>query len=314
MRNYLDLTRSAKYPFMRDVFIDKIYEEAKKDKDIFFLTPDMGAPSLDKFRVEMPKQFIHCGISEQHMIAMAAGLSLQGKKVYCYAMAPFITSRCYEQIKCSIAAMDQNVNLIGIGVGLGYADAGPTHYTTEDIATMRVFPNIEVLTPVDAISTKVIAEYSVKNNGFRFIRLDRDALPDVYKDTNQVNLDDGFFEVIKSDDTCIISNGFLLNKLHNIIISNKVNVGLIDLFKIKPLNKMLIKTLEKYKKIITIEEQWLEGGLGSLILEYLSDNKLTKEVKRYGLESRFFFENGGREHLHNNYGLNLEKIISTISK
>ena len=104
MRNYLDLTRSAKYPFMRDVFIDKIYEEAKKDKDIFFLTPDMGAPSLDKFRVEMPKQFIHCGISEQHMIAMAAGLSLQGKKVYCYAMAPFITSRCYEQIKCSIAA------------------------------------------------------------------------------------------------------------------------------------------------------------------------------------------------------------------
>ena len=78
--------------------------------------------------------------------------------------------------------MDQNVNLVGIGVGLGYADAGPTHYTTEDIATMRVFPNIELLTPVDAISTKVIAEYSVKNNGFRFIRLDRDALPDVYKE------------------------------------------------------------------------------------------------------------------------------------
>ena len=77
---------------------------------------------------------------------------------------------------------------------------------------------------------------------------------------------------------------------------------------------MLIKTLEKYEKIITIEEQWLEGGLGSLIIEYLSDNKLLKEVKRYGLESRFFFENGGREHLHNNYGLNLEEIISTIRK
>ena len=127
-------------------------------------------------------------------------------------------------------------------------------------------------------------------------------------------MDDGFFEVIKSDKTCIISNGFLLNKLHNIIVSNKVDVGLIDLFKIKPINKMLIKTLEKYEKIITIEEQWLEGGLGSLIIEYLSDNKLLKEVKRYGLESRFFFENGGREHLHNNYGLNLEEIISTIRK
>ena len=105
-------------------------------------------------------------------------------------------------------------------------------------------------------------------------------------------MDDGFFEVIKSDKTCIISNGFLLNKLHNIIVSNKVDVGLIDLFKIKPINKMLIKTLEKYEKIITIEEQWLEGGLGSLIIEYLSDNKLLKEVNRYVLESRFFFENG----------------------
>ena len=146
-------------------------------------------------------------------------------------MAPFITSRCYEQIKCSIAAMDQNVNLVGIGVGLGYADAGPTHYTTEDIATMRVFPNIELLTPVDAISTKVIAEYSVKNNGFRFIRLDRDALPDVYKETIRLT-DDGFFEVIKSDKTCIISNGFLLNKLQYNSF-NKVDVGLIDLFKIK---------------------------------------------------------------------------------
>ena len=144
MRNYLDLTRSKKYPFMRDVFIDEIYKAALKDKNIYFLTPDMGAPSLDKFREKIPNQFIHCGISEQHMIAMAAGLSLKGKKVFCYAMAPFITSRCYEQIKCSIAAMDQNVNLIGIGVGLGYADAGPTPYTTEDRATMRVDPNIEI--------------------------------------------------------------------------------------------------------------------------------------------------------------------------
>ena len=314
MRNYLDLTRSGKYPFMRDVFIDKIYEEAKEDKDIFFLTPDMGAPSLDKFRTEMPKQFIHCGISEQHMIAMAAGLSLQGKKVFCYAMAPFITSRCYEQIKCSIAAMDQNVNLIGIGVGLGYADAGPTHYTTEDISTMRVFPNIEILTPTDTISTNIIAKHCVSERGFRFIRLDRDSLPDVYMKKNNFNLKDGFHEVSKSDEICVISNGYILNKIYNIINSKNIDLGLIDLFKIKPLNENLLKYLKKYKTIVTIEEQWLEGGLGSLILEYLSDNNVQKTVKRYGLNSRFFFENGGRDYLHENYGLNLENIISEITK
>ena len=127
-----------------------------KNKDIYFTTPDMGAPSLDKFREEIPGQFIHSGICEQHMISMAAGLTLMNKTIFCYAMAPFITSRCYEQIKCSVAAMDRPVCLVGIGVGLGYADAGPTHYTTEDIATMRVFPNIEIVTPSDVTSMKVI--------------------------------------------------------------------------------------------------------------------------------------------------------------
>lgn len=123
--NYLNLELSKKsFPFMRDVFIDSIYKSAKKDKDIYFTTPDMGAPALDKFRAEIPRQFIHSGICEQHMIAMAAGLSLMNKKAFCYAMAPFITSRCYEQIKCSVAAMDRDVTLVGIGVGLGYADAG----------------------------------------------------------------------------------------------------------------------------------------------------------------------------------------------
>ena len=149
---------------MRDVFIDEVYKYAKKNKNIYFTTPDMGAPSLDKFREKLPKQFIHAGISEQNMISMAAGLSVQKKNVVCYAMAPFITSRCYEQIKCSISAMNQKVTLVGIGVGLGYADAGPTHYTTEDISTMRVFPNIEILTPADAYSTKVITQECMKKN------------------------------------------------------------------------------------------------------------------------------------------------------
>ena len=159
-KNYLNLERSSvqNSQFMRDIFIDKIFEHAKKDKNLFFTTPDMGAPSVDGFRKELPNQFIHSGICEQHMISMAAGLTLMKKKVICYAMAPFITSRCYEQIKCSVAAMDQPVNLVGIGVGLGYADAGPTHYTTEDIATMRVFPNIEIITPCDEISTKKLVD------------------------------------------------------------------------------------------------------------------------------------------------------------
>ena len=106
-KNYLDFKRSTKYPFMRDVVIDKIYDRAKKNKDIFFSTPDMGAPALDEFRKKLPKQFVHCGISEQQMISFAGGLALMKKKFF--VTYGSVNSRCYEQIKCSISAMDLNV-------------------------------------------------------------------------------------------------------------------------------------------------------------------------------------------------------------
>tara|TARA_B100001287_G_scaffold269234_1_gene266466 strand:+ start:7127 stop:8068 length:942 start_codon:yes stop_codon:yes gene_type:complete len=307
--NYLNLELSKKsFPFMRDVFIDSIYESAKKDKDIYFTTPDMGAPALDKFRAEIPRQFIHSGICEQHMIAMAAGLSLMNKKAFCYAMAPFITSRCYEQIKCSVAAMDRDVTLVGIGVGLGYADAGPTHYTTEDIATMRAFPNIEIITPCDELSTKKVASLCVEEPKFRFIRLDREALPPIYE-KEDFNLEDGFSTIIKGKNKCVVTCGKLLHLAKLAIEKNNLDLGLIDLFKIKPLTKNLLKTISQYTEIITLEEQCLDGGFGSAILEFCNENSVIINIKRHGLDNRFYFENGGRDYLFNRYGLNVNKIL-----
>jgi len=312
-KNYLDFSISKNNPYMRDVFIDQVYEYAKKNKNIYFTTPDMGAPSLDKFREKISKQFIHAGISEQNMISMAAGLSIQKKNVICYAMAPFITSRCYEQIKCSISAMDQKVTLVGIGVGLGYADAGPTHYTTEDIATMRVFPNIEILTPADAYSTKIIAKECLKKAKFRFLRLDRDVLPNIYNKTN-FNFKKGYGEIKKGKDRCVISSGYLIHKVNKILKEKKNNIGLIDLFRIKPFPDKLINKIKRFKEIIVVEEQWIDGGMGSLILEQLSINNLKNKVTRIGLKSRYYFENGGRDYLHETYGLGTKLLRKKIFK
>jgi transketolase len=295
---------------MRDIFIDGIFEHAKKNKDLYFTTPDMGAPSLDQFRKEIPNQFIHSGICEQHMISMAAGLTLMNKKVICYAMAPFITSRCYEQIKCSVAAMDQPVNLVGIGVGLGYADAGPTHYATEDIAIMRVFPNIEIITPCDETSTKKIVNEIAKEDKFRFIRLDRDVVKKIYNDEKEIDYNLGFSQLIrKGNKKCIITSGYLLSLCFDEIKDKNYNLDLIDLFKIKPLNTKLLDELSKYKEIITLEEQWLDGGFGSAILEFSSENKTNLNIVRYGLDKKFFFQNGGRDFLMKTNGLNIQKIL-----
>ena len=117
----------------RDIFIKEITKSLQKDRNIFFLSADFGAAALDELREKYPENFLHCGISEQNMMTVACGLALDNNKVFCYGMSPFDTARCYEQIKISLAAINVPVCIIGIGSGLGYADAGPTHYATEDI-------------------------------------------------------------------------------------------------------------------------------------------------------------------------------------
>ena len=313
-KNYLDFKRSSNSPFMRDVVIDKIFEKEKKNRDIFFSTPDMGAPALDAFRAKLPKQFVHCGISEQQMISFAGGLALMNKKIFCYAMAPFINSRCYEQIKCSISAMDLKVNLIAVGVGIGYADAGPTHYSTEDICIMKVFPNITIYTPSDDISSSIITDKIIKKNHFNYLRLDRDALPSLYK-KNKFNFHQGFnFLNKKSNKICILTCGYLSHKAMRICKELNYKVDVIDLFRIKPFPKKLISKIKNYSQLITIEEQLSAGGFGATIQEELSDNKLNIKIKKFCLDDRYYFENGGRDYLHNKYGLSSEKIIKFIKK
>ena len=112
----------------RDIFIKEITKKLESDKSIYFLSADFGAAALDELREKFPKNFIHCGISEQAMIDIASGLALENNKVFVYAMAPFLSLRALEQVKCGPGLMELPICLISVGIGLGYADAGPTHY------------------------------------------------------------------------------------------------------------------------------------------------------------------------------------------
>lgn len=300
--------------FQRDAFIEEIFFAAEKDRNIFFLSADFGAPALDIFRETLPTQFLHCGISEQNMIDMAAGLALSGKQVYVYAMAPFITLRCIEQIKCSLAMMNLPVTVLAVGVGLGYADAGPTHYATEDIACMRSLAGVEVWSPCDNLSTRSIARTTLTSPGLRVIRLERDALPEVY--SQSFNIDgSGFQEIEKGIDICVLSYGHLL---HRSLKSRKdksgAAFGVVDIFRLKPISNRLADTLNKYRGIVTVEEHCLHGGFGSAVLEFLSDRGLKMPVTRLGLPERYYFENGGREYLLDKFGLSVEDIGTAVDQ
>ena len=119
---------------MRNAFVDCLMQQAKIDDRIFVITPDMGFSVFEKFRAEFPDRFLNVGIAEQNAVGLAAGLALSGKVVYVYSIIPFITMRCFEQVRIDVAYMNTNVRLIGVGAGLTYGSAGPTHHAIEDIA------------------------------------------------------------------------------------------------------------------------------------------------------------------------------------
>ena len=299
--------------FQRDVIIDEIYDMARDDKDIYFLSADFGAPSLDRFREDLADQFLHVGISEQNMIGMAAGMAHSGKKVYVYAMGPFITLRCLEQLKCSLAQMNLPVTVISVGLGLGYADAGPTHYATEDLACLRSIVNCEVYTPSDTSTVVTLARLTNQKPAFRVLRLDRNSMKRIYD--NDFAIEQGVHEIHCGERIAVFSCGYVLQRMWMswAAVCDGASIGLVDVFSNKPINLEGIKPLlEKYESIITVEEQCLTGGFGSAILEAISDLGMHNSVKRLGLAERYYFENGGRERLLDTFGLSTEAVSAVI--
>ena len=158
---------------MRDVFLEKIWKQMSVDSSIFFITADFGSPVLDKIRRDFPSRFINVGIAEQNLINITAGLAIEGFTVFAYAIAPFITMRCFEQIRVSLSLLSEvrpmNVSLIGVGAGYSYVVSGPTHQCYEDITIMRALPNFQILSPSDHVSAGELFDNSLKNQGLKYL-------------------------------------------------------------------------------------------------------------------------------------------------
>ena len=303
--------------FQRDSFIKEIYKAAKKDKNIHFLSADFGAPALDQFRENLKKQFLHLGICEQNMVDFACGLALEDKKVYIYAMAPFLALRCLDQHKTATCLMNLNICSIVTGIGLSYANSGPTHYSTEDFASLRSLPNCSIYTCSDAETAAMVARETLKIKTPVFVRLDRKASKNFTKKINIKDIKRGFryLEKSKGSKNLILSQGTIIERaissLNDIKFKKSNQFDVIDLIRAKPFPKELKNILSKYKSIITIDEQTSIGSLESLVKENIS---LKQNVLPMSLPDQFIFENMGRDKLLDKYGLSIAKIKKNISK
>lgn len=300
---------------MRDVFFNRIYEIAKNDKDIVVISADMGAPALDRLRGDLPGQFINTGIAEQNTILIAAGLAIEGKKVFAFAIAPFITLRCYEQIKVNLAGMKLPVTLVGVGTGFSYDDSGPTHHTLEDVSIMRILPNMIVNTATDSVMTVGFADLSLKMSGPNYVRLDRKILPNIYEQGTDFSQGLAVLKPVKEIN--IVATGNMVHRALEVSEELKkqgLEIGVIDLYTLPINEKLFLDTINNAKKIVTLEEHTLPGGLGGAVVEVLADNNKLILVKRIGLNLRkgYCYKYGGRKNIQSLYGLDKESIIKTI--
>ncbi len=305
---------------MRDEFLERLWENMSSNEKIFFISADFGSPVLDKIRNDFPDRFINVGIAEQNLINITAGLALEGYKVFAYAIAPFITMRCYEQIRINLALLSEvrkiNATLIGVGAGYSYVVSGPTHQCYEDITLMRSLPNFRVLSPSDHILAGMMFDDCINTEGLNYIRMDAQVLPTIY-DIKPPTLKKGFYIHQKGGGLCIIATGYMLHtakKVANVLAANGNNIGIIDLFDITNFDKNeLIRELSNYTGLVTLEEGFHgRGGMDSMLFELLSCCESHMKIINIGVEPGYRYDIGTREELHEQVGIGQQAILKSI--
>lgn len=299
---------------MRDSYFVELLKIFENDKKTFFVSADNGAPMMDPIS-ELPGQFRNVGIAEQQAVAMACGLAREGRKVWFYAIDPFVTIRVTEFVKLDMCAMNLPITALGVGSGYSYDNMGPTHHAVGNIATMRPWPNLAIYSPSDNITAAALAYINYEDHKPQYVRFDRVTLDDIYN-PDGFNVRAGLAVPREGTDLCIVSTGRMV---HNSLQVAKrleqlgISVKVVDLFRIKPINsQLLLEHLASTNKIVTYEEDYLIGGMGSAIAEIMVDNKIWKPVLRIGQKDVFVYDLGGREAIWEKYGLDVDSVTRKI--
>lgn len=302
---------------MRKAFIKALLETAKNDKKIFLITGDLGFNILEEYSRRFPKQFLNIGVAEANMMTFAAGLSTMGFKPVVYSIATFVSMRPYEQIRNDICLQNLNVKIVGIGGGLTYTKAGPTHHSMEDIAIMRCLPNIIILAPRDPEETYYATLKMMDYDGPAYLRIERNPDSSVHIPNKKFTVGRSQ-QIIKGKNVAIIATGAkiydaldICEKLHQ----DDLYPSIYAFPTIRPLDKIRLKSIfKKYSLVLTIEEHKTQGGFGTAIEEYLCDlNPERKpQIVKFGLKNSFSTISGSYSTLLKENSLLADQVAQVI--
>lgn len=301
---------------MRDTFVRTLIDIAKKDKNVYLITGDLGFGVLKPFWEQLPQQFVNAGIAEQNMTSVAAGMALEGKTVFTYSIGNFPTLRCLEQIRNDCAYHNANVKVVCVGGGFVYGSLGMSHHATEDLSIMRALPGVTVMAPGDLIETKLATQAIYEHKGTCYLRLGRGGEKRIHDRIDNFVIGKAL-KVSDGDRIAIFSTGAIFDEVieaRNILKAQGINPDLYTFPTVKPIDRITIdKCARKYELIVTVEEHNIVGGFGSAVSEVLSELDANKaKLLKIGLNDRYSSIVGSQKYLRDVYDLSAVKIAEKI--
>lgn len=304
---------------MRDTVIHTLIELGKKDKDVELITGDLGFGVLKPFWEELPNQFVNAGIAEQNMTGVAAGMALEGKKIFTYSIGNFPTLRCLEQIRNDCAYHNANVNIICVGGGYVYGSLGMSHHATEDIAILRSLPDVTVICPGDPKEAALATEKIANTNGTCYLRLGRGGEKVVNKDITEFEIGKAY-KIRDAKDlpkkAAIFSTGAILeetSKACDMLEEAGIAVEQYSFPTVKPIDKEVIADCaSRFDYIFTVEEHNIVGGFGGAVAEVMAEYGGKAKLHRIGIDDFYCIEVGSQSYLREQVGINAEGISKKV--
>ena len=300
----------------RQSYGEALLELGKKNKDIVVFDADLaGATKTSIFAKEFPDRFFDMGIAEADMVSTAAGMSTFGKIPYVSTFAVFAAGRAYDQIRNSVCYPNLNVKICATHAGITVGEDGATHQMLEDLGIMRGLPNMTVISTSDDTETRWAVEEVSKIKGPVYLRLCRLATPIIYDENQKFEIGKAI-QIGEGTDATIFATGVTVPealKAKEVLEKQGINIRVVDIHTIKPIDKeMIIKCAKETKKLISVEDHNVIGGLGTAIADVLAENYPAKLTK-IGINDTFG-KSGKAEELMEYYGLTAENIIKIIKE
>ncbi len=299
----------------RDAYGAGLSKLGEKYDDFIVMDADLAAATKSgAFKKAFPERFYNCGIAEQNMISIAAGVAATGKKVFCSSFAMFAAGRAFEQIRNSVGYPHLNVKICATHAGISVGEDGATHQCNEDIGILRTIPGMVIVNPADAVEAEKALEALYNYDGPAYARFGRLAVPVIFDDDYKFEIGKSV-ELKSGTDVTIIATGLMVAEAliaYDILAEEGISARIINMATIKPLDsEAVIKAAEETGAIVTAEEHSIIGGLGSAVLEALAENPVP--VVRVGVNDQFGMS-GPANDLLDKFGLRGKDIAEKAKK